>query len=110
MQKKRCSWVTRDQIYIDYHDNEWGRTLYNDQKLFEMLNLELMQAGLSWLTILKKRKAFYKYFDNFNAKLISNYDNNKFNQLLNNPEIIRNKRKAGLSWLTILKKRNAFYK
>ena len=71
MKKKRCSWVSSDQIYIDYHDNEWGRALYSDQKLFEMLNLELMQAGLSWLTVLKKRKAFQKHFDKFDAKFIA---------------------------------------
>ena len=93
MNHSRCDWVTKDQIYIDYHDNEWGKPLYDDKKLFEMLNLEIMQAGLSWLTVLKKRKAFQKYFDKFDAKLISNYDDNKFNQLLNTPEIIRNKRK-----------------
>jgi len=91
MNYSRCDWVTKDQIYIDYHDNEWGKPLYDDKKLFEMLNLEIMQAGLSWLTVLKKRKAFQKYFDKFDAKLISKYDDNKFNQLLNTPEIIRNK-------------------
>ncbi len=93
MNYSRCDWVTKDQIYIDYHDNEWGKPLYDDKKLFEMLNLEIMQAGLSWLIILKKRKKFHKYFDKFDAKLISKYDDDKFNQLLNTPEIIRNKRK-----------------
>ena len=68
---KRCPWVTKDALYIDYHDFEWGVPIYNDQKLFECLILESFQAGLSWITILKKRKNFQKAFDYFDYKKIA---------------------------------------
>lgn len=64
-QIRRCEWAGPDQIYIDYHDNEWGQPLHDDNKLFEMLILEGMQAGLAWITVLKKREAFRAAFDNF---------------------------------------------
>lgn len=91
---KRCFWVDENsQIYKDYHDNEWGVPKYDDRELFEMLILESFQAGLSWLTILKKRDAFRKAFDNFDVKKVANYDENKVNELLQNEGIIRSRNK-----------------
>lgn len=92
--KKRCKWVDlKSEIYIDYHDNEWGVPVYDDRKLFEMLILESFQAGLSWITILKKREAFKKAYDNFDYNKVINYDEDKINELLENKDIIRNKNK-----------------
>ena len=83
MIKKRCSWVEgKEEIYIQYHDEEWGVAKYNDNILYEMLVLESFQAGLSWITILKKRKAFRKAFDDFDYNKIMNYDEYKINELL----------------------------
>lgn len=76
-----------------YHDEEWGRPLHDDQKLFEFLILEGMQAGLSWQTILNKREAFREAFDNFNPEIVADYDDDKVNELMNNAAIIRNKAK-----------------
>lgn len=90
---KRCSWVSNDEIYINYHDNEWGVPVYDDRLLFEMLTLEGAQAGLSFLTILKKRENYKKAFDNFEVYIISKYDNNKIDELMNNIGIVRNKLK-----------------
>ncbi len=78
---------------IEYHDKEWGIPIHNDRKLFEMLILESAQAGLSWSTILKRRKTYKKAFDNFNAKKISKYNNKDFERLLNDGGIIRNRLK-----------------
>jgi DNA-3-methyladenine glycosylase I len=91
--KKRCFWVNGDQLYIDYHDNEWGKPVYDDETLFEFLLLESFQAGLSWITILKKRENFRKAFDDFNYKKIANYNEEKFDELIVNEGIIRNKLK-----------------
>jgi len=91
--KKRCFWVNDDQLYIDYHDNEWGKPVYDDETLFEFLLLESFQAGLSWITILKKRENFRKAFDDFNYKKIANYSEKKFDELIVNEGIIRNKLK-----------------
>lgn len=91
--KKRCAWCMGDPTYIEYHDCEWGVPLFDDQKLFEMLILEGMQAGLSWLTILKKRENFRQSFDQFDAVKIANYDEKKIRQLLLDPSIIRNRLK-----------------
>lgn len=91
--KKRCFWVNSDPLYIDYHDNEWGKPVYDDETLFEFLLLESFQAGLSWITILKKRENFRKAFDNFNYKKIANYNEKKFDELIVNEGIIRNKLK-----------------
>ncbi|MCL2520774.1 MAG: DNA-3-methyladenine glycosylase I [Spirochaetaceae bacterium] len=91
--KIRCSWPTNLPIYLDYHDNEWGRPIHNDQKLFEKLILDGMQAGLSWLTILKKREAFRAAFDNFDYHKVAAYDETKVAELLTNPGIIRNRLK-----------------
>ena len=90
---KRCPWGDSSQQYIDYHDHEWGVPVHNDRKLFEMLVLEGMQAGLSWSTILKKRAGYAQAFDNFDAHAIANYDEHKYQELLANPEIIRNRLK-----------------
>lgn len=90
---KRCGWCGNEPIYQEYHDKEWGKPVYEDNKLFEMLILEGMQAGLSWITILKKREAFREAFDNFNPKKIAHYDDKKIGELLENKSIIRNKSK-----------------
>lgn len=88
--KKRCNWVNDDPIYIEYHDQEWGVPIYDDQLLFEFLILEGMQAGLNWFTILKKRNNFRACFNNFDAKKIAKYDQSKIDKLLGNAGIIRN--------------------
>ena len=91
---KRCFWVDpKSEIYIKYHDEEWGIPKYEDKELFELLILESFQAGLSWLTVLKKRDAFRKAFDNFDIDKIIKYDNKKVSELMNNPDIIRCKNK-----------------
>lgn len=92
--KKRCGWVSDDPLYIEYHDNEWGVPTYDDRELFEMLCLEGVQAGLSWITVLKKREHYRKVFDNFDAEKIARYDETKREQLLSDPGIIRNKLKV----------------
>lgn len=91
--KKRCTWAGSDPLYIKYHDNEWGKPVHNDKKLFEMLILEGMQAGLSWITILRKRENFRRAFDNFDPEKISKYSDKKIKTLLENEGIIRNKLK-----------------
>lgn len=91
--KKRCFWVSDDPLYIEYHDNEWGVPVYDDDKLFEFLMLETFQAGLSWITILKKRENFRKAFDNFDYKKIAKYSEGKYEELLQDAGIIRNKLK-----------------
>lgn len=92
--KKRCFWVSDDPLYIEYHDNEWGVPVYDDDKLFEFLILETFQAGLSWITILKKRENFRKAFDNFDYKKIAKYSEDKYEELLQDAGIIRNKLKV----------------
>ncbi len=92
--KKRCDWAIKTDIEKDYHDNDWGVPLHNDQKLFEFLILEGAQAGLSWITILKKRDAYRVAFDNFDVQKVAQYDDKKIAELLNNPGIIRNKLKV----------------
>lgn len=95
---KRCNWVNlNNPKYIDYHDNEWGVAVHDDNKLFEMLLLESFQAGLSWECVLNKREAFRKAFDNFNPYLISEYDNKKQDELLRDKDIIRSRRKIEAS-------------
>lgn len=91
--KNRCGWVSKEQIYIDYHDNEWGKPVHDDHKLFEFLILETFQAGLSWITILKKRENFRLAFDNFDFEKIAEYNDAKFDELITNAGIIRNKLK-----------------
>lgn len=91
--KKRCSWCTHDELYQVYHDREWGVPLHDERRLFEMLNLEGAQAGLSWLTVLKKRENYRKAFDRFDAKKIARYDARKKASLMNDPGIVRNRLK-----------------
>ncbi len=94
MTLKRCSWVKlNNPLYVKYHDEEWGKLVKDEQKLFELLILETFQAGLSWECVLNKREAFRQAFDNFDLNKIANYDEKKINLLLNNPYIIRNKLK-----------------
>ncbi len=92
-EKIRCSWTGNIPINIDYHDNEWGRPLHDDVKLFEMLILEGMQAGLTWITILKKREAFREAFDGFDPYRVALYDDTKIQELMANEKIIRNRLK-----------------
>lgn len=89
----RCAWVTEDPMYIRYHDEEWGVPVHDDRKLFEFLVLEGAQAGLSWLTVLKKREAYRAAFDGFDPEKVAKYDENKIAELIANPGIIRNKLK-----------------
>ena len=87
---KRCFWVDeKSEIYVKYHDEEWGVPKYDDHELFELLILESFQAGLSWITVLKKREAFRKAFDNFDIKKVTSYDENKIEELMKNEGIIR---------------------
>jgi DNA-3-methyladenine glycosylase I len=90
---KRCSWCKGDDLYIRYHDKEWGTPVHDDKKHFEFLALESFQAGLSWLTILKKRENFRKAFDRFDPKKVARYDEKKIKKLLKDSGIIRNQRK-----------------
>lgn len=91
---KRCHWVDeKSEIYIKYHDEEWGIPVYDDRKLFELLILESFQAGLSWLCILKKREAFRIALDNFDVIKISKYNDTKIDELLKNKDIVRCRRK-----------------
>ncbi len=93
----RCGWVTTDPLYIEYHDKEWGTPVHDDIKLFEFLILEGAQAGLNWLTILKKRQNFVQAFDGFNPEKIANYNEKKIAELLSNKGIIRNRLKIHAS-------------
>lgn len=91
--KKRCEWA-KDNLNIDYHDNEWGNPVHDDRKLFEFLILEGAQAGLSWSTILKRRENYRKAFSNFNPTFVSKYTEKDVNKLLKNEGIIRNRLKV----------------
>jgi len=91
--KKRCKWVQDDSLCIAYHDKEWGAPVHDDRKLFEYLVLDAMQAGLSWMTILKKRENFRRAMDDFDALKVSTYDEKKKKELLSNKGIIRNRLK-----------------
>lgn len=94
MEKNRCGWCIGDEVYEAYHDDEWGVPVKDDPTLFEFLILETFQAGLSWITVLKKRDNFRKAFDHFDYKKIANYDQAKKDELLQNTGIIRNKLKV----------------
>lgn len=95
---KRCRWCNlNNPLYIEYHDNEWGILNTDDKYLFEMLILESFQAGLSWECILNRRESFRLAYDNFDIDKICNYDDEKFNELINNKDIIRNKLKINAS-------------
>ena len=114
MEKIRCAWVNKDQVYIDYHDNEWGKPVKDDQILFEFMILESFQAGLSWYTILKKRENFRKAFANFDVKKVSKFDEEKIEELVQNEGIIRHRGKITAAinnaklFIEIQKERNSF--
>ena len=93
MDKTRCGWCKNDPLYMAYHDTEWGIPVFDDDKLFEFLILETFQAGLSWITILRKRENFRNAFDHFDYKKIANYSDAKYEELLLDAGIIRNKLK-----------------
>lgn len=98
MEKNRCRWCNmKNELYIAYHDNEWGVPCYEDDKIFELLILEPFQAGLSWETILNKREAFKEAYDGFDAEKIAEYGEEKTAELLNNPKIVRNRLKIAAS-------------
>ena len=94
MKKHKCGWCVGDDLYEAYHDNEWGVPVHDDHQLFEFLILETFQAGLSWITILRKRENFREAFDFFDYKKIANYNEDKKEELLQNAGIIRNKLKV----------------
>ena len=91
----RCSWAGTDPVYVDYHDREWGVPMHDERTLFEMLILDGAQAGLSWITILKKRDNYRAAFDNFDAAKMARYSERKVQALLKNPGIVRNRLKVG---------------
>lgn len=95
--ENRCNWAQKDEIMAKYHDEEWGRPLHDDKKLFEFLILEGMQAGLSWLTILKKREAFRLAYDNFDVAKVAQFDQKKVKELMSDSGIIRNRLKIEAS-------------
>jgi len=92
-EKVRCPWCNKDELYQRYHDEEWGRPVHDDQALFELLNLEGAQAGLSWYTVLTKRENYRQAFDNWNAEKIARYSDKKRAELMQNAGIIRNRLK-----------------
>lgn len=94
MERQRCEWAGNDPLYVRYHDEEWGLPVHDDRQLFEMLNLEGAQAGLSWSTILRKRENYCAAFDNFDAAKIAECGENKIAELLANPGIVRNRLKV----------------
>lgn len=112
--KKRCNWQTEDPIYLAYHDQEWGVPNYDDHHLFEMLILEGAQAGLSWITILKRRPTYRKAYDGFDPEKMANWPEQKIQTLLQNPGIIRNKLKVAAArinaqcYLEIVQKYGSF--
>jgi DNA-3-methyladenine glycosylase I len=89
----RCEWGDSSEIYQQYHDTEWGVPMYDDHKLFEFIVLESAQAGLSWITILKRREGYRKAFANFDPVIVAQFDETKVEELMNNTDIIRNRRK-----------------
>ena len=112
----RCSWAESSPLYHDYHDKEWGRPVHDDKKLFEMLILESMQAGLSWITVLKKREAFREAFDDFDPEKVALYNEEKIEKLMVNEKIIRNRLKINAAvnnakvFLEVRKKYGSFDK
>lgn len=94
MEKQRCHWADpNSELYLAYHDREWGVPEHDDRHLFEMLILEGFQAGLSWITILKKREAFRRAFDGFDPSIVAGYGSDKLESLMSSPDIVRNRRK-----------------
>ncbi len=112
--KKRCDWCGDDPLYVAYHDTEWGVPQYDDRVLFEFLILEGAQAGLSWITILRKRNGYRDLFDHFDAEKIARYSDKKLDTLLQNPKIARNRlkvygaRKNARAFLDIQQERGSF--
>jgi len=94
---QRCEWCTDDPLYIEYHDKEWGVPVHDDQKLFEFLILEGIQAGLSWLTVLKKREAYRIAYKNFNPEIVAIFGKKEIDDMLRNKKLIRNKLKINSS-------------
>ena len=92
--QKRCQWCGTDELYVKYHDEDWGVPVHDDRKHFEMLILEGAQAGLSWITVLRKRENYKKAFDNFDVKKVARYTEKRIEKLLQNAGIIRNKSKV----------------
>ena len=90
---KRCAWCGNDPLYMDYHDNEWGKEIHDDGKLFEFLILESAQAGLSWITILRRREGYRKAFANFDVKKVAAFNDDDYERLMQDPGIIRNRLK-----------------
>lgn len=111
---KRCSWCAGDELYEAYHDQEWGVPCRDDQMLFEFLVLETAQAGLSWITVLRKREGYRRAFDGFDAAKIARYRPARIEKLLKNPEIIRNRLKVestvsnARTYLDILEREGSF--
>lgn len=111
---KRCTWCGDDPLYVAYHDREWGVPVRDDHTLFEFLILEGAQAGLSWITILRKREGYRALFDNFDAPKIARYSDKKLDKLLLNPQIIRNRlkvygaRKNARAFLDVQQERGSF--
>jgi DNA-3-methyladenine glycosylase I len=93
----RCPWCGSDELYVKYHDEEWGVPVHDDKKHFEFLVLESAQAGLNWLTVLRKRENYRKAYDGFDALKVSQYNEEKVNELMQNAGIIRNRRKIEAS-------------
>lgn len=91
--KKRCGWCGDDSLYVEYHDKEWGVPVFDDRELFEMLVLEGAQAGLSWITVLRKRENYHRAFDGFAFERVAGYSERDVRRLLGNPGIVRNRRK-----------------
>jgi len=114
MAKTRCTWCGTDPLYMQYHDEECGVPVWDDQTLFEFLILEGAQAGLSWITVLKKREAYRNLFDHFNANKVARYTDNKLEKLLLNPAIIRNRlkvfgaRKNAIAFLEVQAEKGSF--
>jgi len=94
---KRCAWCGNDELYVKYHDEEWGVPVFDDRKQFEFLVLESAQAGLSWLTILKKRQSYRRAYDGFDPMKVAEFDERKVEELMNDDGIIRNERKIRAS-------------
>ncbi len=110
----RCSWCGHDPIYLDYHDNEWGVPIYDDQQLFAKLVLDGAQAGLSWITILRKREGYYKAFDQFDPARMARYTDRKIEKLMQDNGIVRNRQKINSAiknaqaWLNLMEKEGSF--
>ena len=112
--KKRCSWCGDDPLYVKYHDEEWGVPVRDDKTLFEFLILEGAQAGLAWITVLRKREGYRKLFSDFNAEKIARYTDKKLDKILLDPSIIRNRlkvygaRKNALAFLAVQEEKGSF--